>query len=239
MTSYIMHSVLTKLNSQMKAQSHKILLFLDGAGCHPSDLAVTGGYSNIKIVSFPPNTTSALQLLDLGIIKKFKVYYRQFLLRYVCAQIEECSTANEIINSVTVLHAIRWVEQGWGKVSSTTIQKCFRKAGILDRDFSVMKRASAINHDPFEDLDEELDTSDLQTFISQVQQDISCSVEEFVNGDQDLHTSVNIYRDEWSEQFLNSLPGPTLKARSDSETAPALDDDMEVAEQEEEGRVVN
>ena len=126
----------------MKAQSRNILLFLDGAGYHPSDLLVPGRYSNIKIVFFPPNTTSVLQPLDLGIIKHFKVYYRQLLLRYVCAQIEECLTANEIINSVTVLHAKRWVAQGWGKVSSTTIQKCFRKAGILDRDFSVMKRAS-------------------------------------------------------------------------------------------------
>ena len=83
MTSSIMHSNLTKLNSQMKAQSRNILLFLDGAGCHPSDLAVPGRYSNIKIVFFPPNTTSVLQPLDLGIIKNFKVYYRQFLLHYV------------------------------------------------------------------------------------------------------------------------------------------------------------
>ena len=166
------HSNQIKLTDE-SSKPH-ILLFLDGAGCHPSDLAVPGRYSNIKIVFFPPNTTSVLQPLDLGIIKNFKVYYRQLLLRYVCAQIEECSTANEIINSVTVLHAIRWVAQGWGKVSSTTIQKCFRKAGTLDRDFSVMKRASTIDHDPFEDLDEELDTSDLQTLISQVKQDNSC-----------------------------------------------------------------
>ena len=99
MTSYIMHSILTKLNSQMKAQSHNILLFLDGAGCHLSDLVVPGRYSNIKIVFFPPNITSMLQPLDLGIIKNLNVYYRQFLLRYVCAQIEESSTANEISNS--------------------------------------------------------------------------------------------------------------------------------------------
>ena len=112
--------------------------------------------------------------------------------------------------------------------------KVLRKAGILDCVFSVVKRASTIDHDPFEDLDEELDTSDLQTLISQVQQDNSCSVEEFVNDDQDLQTSVNIYGDEWNEEFLNSLPGPSLKARSDSETAPALDDDMEVAEEQEE-----
>ena len=99
MTSDIMHSILTKLNAQMKAQGRNILLFIDGAGCHPSDLTLPGRYSNIRIVFLPPNTTSVLQPLDLGIIN---VYFRQLLLRYVCAQIEECSTANEIINSVTV-----------------------------------------------------------------------------------------------------------------------------------------
>ena len=90
----------------MKAQGHNILLFIDGAGCHPSDLTLPGRYSNIRIVFLPPNTTS---VLDFEI---FKVRYRQLLLRYVCAQIEECSTANEIINSVTVLHAIRWHGDG-------------------------------------------------------------------------------------------------------------------------------
>ena len=96
-------------------------------------------------------------------------------------------------------------------MSSTTIQKCFRKAGILDCDFSVMKRASTIDHDPFEDLDEELDTSDLQTLISQVQQDNSYSAEEFVNGDQYVQTSVNIYGDEWSEEFIIAYPDLVLK----------------------------
>ena len=120
----------------------------------------------------------------------------------MCAQIEGCSTANDIITSVTVLHAIRWVAQGWEKVSSTTIQKCFRKAGILDHDFSVMKRAS--HDDPFEDFDEESDTGDLQALISQVQQENACSVEEFVNGDQELQTShepVTVPEAVWIIQF--------------------------------------
>lgn len=177
---------------------------------------------------FPPNTTSVLQPLDLGIIKNFKVHYRQLLLRYICVQIEECSTANDIIQSVTVLHAIRWVAQGWGKVSSITIQKCFRKAGILDNNYLVIKRASALQPDPFEDLDEESDTTDLQALITQVQKENACSVEEFVSGDRDLQTSVNIYGDNWSEEVLNNLPGPS----SDSDNVPT--DDMELAEEQEE-----
>ena len=152
----------------------------------------------------------------------------------MCAQIEACSTANDIIKSVNVLHAIRWVAQGWEKVSSTTIQKCFRKAGILDHDFSVIQRASALDHDPFEDLDEESDTADLQALITQVQQENACSVEEFIDGDQELQTCVNIHGDEWSAEFLNSLPGPSPNTPN-SDAAPAgIEEIAEEQEEEEE-----
>ena len=77
MTSDIMHSILTKFNAQMKAQGRNILLFIDGAGCHPSNLTAPGRYSNIRIVFLPPNTTSVLQPLDLKISKSIIVncYY--------------------------------------------------------------------------------------------------------------------------------------------------------------------
>lgn len=69
MTSNIMHSILTKLNAQMKAQSRSIRLLLDGVGSHPDDLTSPGRYSNIKVIFSPPNATSVLQPLDVGIIK--------------------------------------------------------------------------------------------------------------------------------------------------------------------------
>lgn len=92
---------------------------------------------------------------------------------------------NEIIKSVTVLNAIQWVAESWERVSSTTIQKCFKKAGILDQGFSVVKRANSFDYDPFEDLGES-DTNDLQALISQDQGENACSVEEFVNDGEEL-----------------------------------------------------
>ena len=74
MTSTIMHSVLTKLNTKMRSQGRFVLLLIDGAGCHPSDLE-PGKYSNIKITFFPSNTTSVLQPLDLGTLKCIIVSY--------------------------------------------------------------------------------------------------------------------------------------------------------------------
>ena len=156
---------------------------MDNAGCHPSDLKEK--YSNIKIIYLPPNTTSMLQPLDLGIIKNFKVYYRKLLMRYILAKIETCSSASEVLQSVNVLHAIRWVAEAWKNVSETTIKKCFRKAGILRHDFSVVSPL-VVASDPFSDIDDcDLDESDdggceeLTELIHRIQgPENACSVSE-------------------------------------------------------------
>ena len=97
-----------------------------------------------KITFFPPNTTSVLQPLDLGIIKNFKVHYRKLLIRHVLAKIKECSAADEVVKSVTILNAIRWVAQGWECVLQSTVQK---KAGILSSDFTVLNRANLLENE--------------------------------------------------------------------------------------------
>ena len=105
---------------------------LDNAGCHPPQ--VLHGYSKIKIVFLPANTTSKLQPLDIGIISNFKVHYRQLLLQYVVAKIDTATLATEFTQSINVLTAIRWVALAWREVKALTVQKCFRHSGILHTD---------------------------------------------------------------------------------------------------------
>ncbi len=109
MTGEILDMILTKVNQQLSAKNRSVILLMDNAGCHPTDLK--GKYSNIKILFLPPNTTSKLQPLDFGIIQNFKVYYRKSLLQFVVSKIDECDKASDIVKSVTILHAIRWVAQ--------------------------------------------------------------------------------------------------------------------------------
>ena len=66
MTGEILNEILSAFNRKMIHQKRSVMLFMDNAGCHPGDLK--DKYSNIRVVFFPPNTTSRLQPLDLGVI---------------------------------------------------------------------------------------------------------------------------------------------------------------------------
>ena len=127
MTGEILDEVLTELNHRLSSCSRSIVLLLDNDGCHLHDLK--GKYSNIQIILLPLNTTSQIQPLDLGIIQIFKVHYRKLLLRFVLSKIDESNdTASQIVKSVSVLTAIRWVAEAWDSVKKETIMKCFTKS---------------------------------------------------------------------------------------------------------------
>lgn len=72
MTSSSFEEWLNKLNEKMKRQKRSVLLFLDNATSHPRC-----NLSNVRLLSFPPNTTAVLQPLDQGVIKAVKSHYRK------------------------------------------------------------------------------------------------------------------------------------------------------------------
>lgn len=109
----------------MKKINRKILLFLDNAGCH----RVNQNLSNVKLVFFPPNTTSKCQPLDQGVIQSLKCSYRQKLVKHIIAQCTLAQTADQI--SITVLDAIKWIDLSWKNVASNTIKNGFRAAGFV------------------------------------------------------------------------------------------------------------
>ena len=114
MSGEILENILTKLNRRLLKSNRNILLLMDNAGCHPEELV--SKFSNIKIIFLPANTTSALQPLDLGIIQAFKMYYRKRFLSYVVSKIDECDLATDVVKSVNVLVALRWVALAWNEV---------------------------------------------------------------------------------------------------------------------------
>ena len=84
---------------------------------------------------------------------------------------------HEIISSVNILMAIRWVALAWREVKEITITKCFKNAGVLNDNSDVVEVTS---ENPFQDVDERMSLSSLiSTAMGSLD---SCSVEEYVQG---------------------------------------------------------
>ena len=218
MTRDILESVLSKLNRRLNVKGRKIALLMDNAGCHPEDLK--DRFSNIRIIFLPPNTTSMLQPLDLGIIQNFKVHYLTLFLRFVLSKIDASEMASEFTKSVSILHAIRWIAQAWEADQPETVKKCFRKAGILDESFSVVSRLCE-DRDPFENIDIDIsaDSREIEALIHKLgPTEASCSVTEFVTGDDNVLVCFELDEDQWEEQFFSSIyPSTSTTTKSDPE----------------------
>jgi hypothetical protein len=83
-------------------------------------------------VFLPPNTTSVLQPMDMGIIKSFKGYFRQFLVLQLIDRRERGLHEN-----VSLLDSIRLMKDAWDTVTPATVIHCFWKSGLSSGEFSV------------------------------------------------------------------------------------------------------
>ena len=171
---------------------------MDNAGCHPEHLQ--GKFSNIQVCFLPANTTAKLQPLDLGIIQNFKVHYRNYFLRHVLAKIDECTSASEVCKSINVLVAIRWVAMAWSLIQEETVPKCFRRAGVLDSELSIVARDE---QDPFLAANKSVTLQDLNsTTMSGLH---ACSVEEYINGEGSLSVCDGLDDSNWDSSFFTQL----------------------------------
>lgn len=125
MTTPIMEEWLIHLNRKMAIQKRKILLFMDNASSHPM-LKL----SNVEIVFLPPRTTSHLQPLDQGIIRSFKVFYRQRVLSRLISQMETIDNVSQLCEKINVLNAVYWTAGATKQISENCVKNCFRHAGF-------------------------------------------------------------------------------------------------------------
>lgn len=172
MTTEIMKEILKILDTKMIAQQRHVQLYMDNAPCHPESLQL--GLKNTKIVLLPKNTTSRLQPCDAGIIRIFKLNYRNLLVRYVVSRIDANQTASDIVGEITILKVISWIQEAWAGVQASTIKHCFEKCGFGEPNTVRCTQSDETDDAEFDELLKELggDTS----------------VDEFVDFDTDAPT---------------------------------------------------
>ena len=119
MVSSIFEESVKSLDKKIRAQN-QVLLFLDNASSHPSSMELT----NVKLVFFPPNTTSKLQPLDQGIIENFKLHYKNRLLQRVLVAVNrDNATSSSVVKCVELLDACNWITAAAKKVTTETMTK--------------------------------------------------------------------------------------------------------------------
>lgn len=219
MTSEIFEKWLLNLDKHFQLQNRRVLLLIDNCPAHPN---IDHRLKAIKLIFFPPNTTSKLQPLDQGIIKSFKFHYKRRILQTVLDGFE----SNGTIPKIDLLDCIHTSAAVWRvDLTQETIQNCFRKAGFGTHNFY--------------DYEDELPLSELKKIMTSEQKvaldlqesvfkclevlnaDDKVSLEEYINVDVDLITSENPSEDEILEYVNNKQED----LENFSETIPEDDDE--------------
>ena len=104
MTSDLFREWLEFWDRQLVQIKRNILLLVDNCSAHPHSIGVV----NIKLHFLPPNTTSLMQPMDMGVIHNLKAFYRSRLnIRIITAlDADEDTLALAVSRSVTVLDAL-------------------------------------------------------------------------------------------------------------------------------------
>lgn len=125
MTADIFQKAIKKWDNELASQNRKILLLVDNCSAHP-DIPVL---KNIQMEFLPPNTTSVLQPMDQGVIRSLKCHYRKQLILMLLDKRERGTDSTQ---NVSIIEAIRLLDDAWNKVSQTCVQNAFKRSGFKD-----------------------------------------------------------------------------------------------------------
>ncbi len=153
MTILIFKNWLNNLNMKTKSKNKRILLLLDNAPVHPVDTVL----SNIKLLYFPPNTTSLIQPCDQGVIRSFKSYYKKLISNRILFELDNEQNKNlsylDIMKKITIYDALCLIHYSWNKVSVDTIKNSFNSAinnTTLENDKNTNEHESQLECLPFD-----------------------------------------------------------------------------------------
>jgi DDE superfamily endonuclease len=135
MTAYLYQDWILEWDQVLQEKGWKILLLQDNFSAH----IVPDNLQNIQVVNFKPNLTAHVQPKDQGIINCFKTHYRAKFIQRAIDRYDE-GISPTLIYEINQLQAMRLADLAWRDVDTTTIQNCWKKAGILPESDSTSSR---------------------------------------------------------------------------------------------------
>ena len=161
--------------------------------------------TNIELVFLPPNTTSHTQLMDSGIIKNLKHYYRKSLaLRRLEASDEDTPFSWNILDAVIAL------KSAWARVTPQTITNCYMKAGCVLVNQTDEANPDSVPNEPAENEPEDTDEfRNIWTRLREVYGDcVPRAVDDYTSVDDLAQTSAELNDDDIVQVFRDpSLEG--------------------------------
>jgi len=128
----IFNDILLKLNEKMKRKRRKIVLLIDNAPVHLILDETQEKLDCVEVKFLPPNTTTALQPCDAGIIHSFKCHYKRFFIQNRIDAYDDVQDGMvEKLADYNIFEALQNSAEAWSMVSSQTISNCWKKTGIL------------------------------------------------------------------------------------------------------------
>lgn len=128
MTTEIFKDWLQEFNRKMNSEKRQTILFLDNFSAHQAAVEVTD-LSNVAVKFLPANCTSIIQPVDQGIGNALKIRYRKYLLEHMSNMVFLDKPAREGVN---ILRTCVWLARAFNSLNgSDTVRKCFRKAGFM------------------------------------------------------------------------------------------------------------
>lgn len=209
MTALIFGEWLLLLDKRMKKEKRKIVLLVDNCSAHNNAPKL----DNVELCFFPPNCTSIIQPLDMGIIKNFKVKYRTKLIERVIINLER-KVENPF--KINVKQACDMISSSWLSVQEKTIRNCWRKAKL-------------VNSEECDHVDYEKDPQDdphecLQLYEKLTGKKIDVPVDDYVSVDN----CVSVFTECSDESIITELMDEKKAGGKDEDSASDVSDDGDV-----------
>ena len=124
MNSELFEEWVREQDQKFENEGRKVVLIIDNCPAHP----VIENLKPITLYFLPPNTTSALQPMDQGVIWSLKSKYRTHIIQKVLAAIDQ----RKQLPVISILEAMKVLVLCWNEVGKEAITNCFTKSGFSE-----------------------------------------------------------------------------------------------------------